>query len=78
MELESNRPIVRAAVLGDDDHAGVVADLAVIGIGVDPADRIAHVAERMRVGWLEDVLDWPHRFTAAFEDPGGALPFFEQ
>src|SRR4051812_20687010 len=78
MELESNRPIVRVAVLGDDDHAGVVADLAVLGIGVDPADRLAHVAERMRVRWLEDVLDWPRRFAAAFEDPGGALPFFDR
>jgi uncharacterized protein len=78
MELESNRPIVRVAILGDDDFAGVLADLAVVGVGVDPADRIAHVAEHMRVRWLEDVLDWPERFTAAFEDPSGALPFFDR
>ena len=38
MALESNRPIVQAAILGDDDHAGVVADLAVVGIGVDPGE----------------------------------------
>jgi hypothetical protein len=77
MALESNRPIVQTAILGDDDHASVVADLAVVGIGVDPVERIAYAAERMRVRWLENVLDWPHRFTAAFEDPAGALPFFD-
>ncbi|MGI5225412.1 ATP-binding protein [Actinoallomurus sp. CA-142502] len=75
MALASNRPIVRTAVLGDDDHASVMADLAVAGLGVEPPDRIAYAAERMRAGWLEDVLDWPDRFTAAFEDP--ALPFFD-
>ncbi len=31
----------------------------------------------MRVTWLEDVLDWPHRFGAAFENPAGGLPFFD-
>ncbi|MGH3377296.1 MAG: ATP-binding protein, partial [Actinoallomurus sp.] len=77
MALESNRPIVQTAILGDDDHAGVVADLAVVGIGVDPSERIAYAAERMRVRWLEDALDWPRLFTAAFEDPSGALPFFD-
>jgi uncharacterized protein len=77
MVLVSNRPIVRTAILGDDDHAGVIADLAMVAIGVDPADRISHVAERMRVTWLEEVLDWPHRFSAAFEDPTGALPLFD-
>jgi DNA helicase HerA-like ATPase len=76
MALESNRPIVRVAILGDDDHVEFDRDLAVIGVGLDPADRIAHVAERMRITWLEDVLDWPRRFTSAFEDPGGGLPFF--
>jgi hypothetical protein len=77
MALESNRPIVRTAVLGDDDHAGVVADLAMVAIGVDPAERVSYVAERMRVTWLEEVLDWPHRFSTAFEDPTGGLPFFD-
>jgi hypothetical protein len=48
-----------------------------VGVGVDPAERIAYVAERMRVTWLNDVLDWPDRFTAAFEDPTGTLPFFD-
>jgi hypothetical protein len=76
MALESNRPIVRVAILGDDDHVEFDRDLAMIGVGLDPADRIAHVAERMRITWLEDVLDWPRRFTSAFEDPGGGLPFF--
>jgi hypothetical protein len=75
--LEANRPIVDAAILGDDDHEGFVRDLAVVAIGVDPDERIADVAETMRVPWLEDVLDWPHRFGAAFENPTGALPFFE-
>jgi DNA helicase HerA-like ATPase len=77
MALESNRPIVRVAILGDDDHTGFVADLAVVGVGVDPAERITYVAERMRVTWLNDVLDWPDRFTAAFADPTGTLPFFD-
>ena len=77
MALESNRPIVRVAILGDDDHAGVTADLAVAGIGVDPSERVAYAAERMRVRWLQDVLDWPRLFTAAFEDPAGPLPFFD-
>jgi hypothetical protein len=77
MALESNRPIVGAAILGEDDHAGFERDLAVVAIGVDPDDRIGHVAETMRVPWLADVLDWPRRYGAAFEDPAGALPFFE-
>ncbi|MCW2944126.1 MAG: ATPase-like protein [Actinoallomurus sp.] len=77
MALESNRPVVSAAILGDDDHAGFVRDLAVVAVGVDPGERIGHVAERMRVAWLEEVLDWPHRYAAAFEDPAGPLPFFE-
>ncbi len=77
MALESNRPIVRVAILGDDDHAGVAADLAVTGLGVDPPERVAYVAEQLRVRWLEDVLDWPLRYAAAFDDPGGAVPFFD-
>jgi hypothetical protein len=77
MALETNRPIVSVAILGDDDHAGVEGDLAMVAIGVDRTDRTAYVAERMRVPWLEEVLDWPHRFSAAFEDPAGTLPFFD-
>ncbi|MFL5909190.1 MAG: ATP-binding protein [Gaiellaceae bacterium] len=77
MALESNRPIVAAAILGDDEHEDVERDLAVVAIGVDIPERIGYVAGRMRVAWLEDVLDWPHRFGAAFEDPAGALPFFD-
>ena len=77
MALESNRPVVDAAILGDDGHAGFERDLAVVALGDDPGDRIGHVAEAMRSPWLEDVLDWPHRFGAAFDDPSGPLPFFE-
>jgi hypothetical protein len=49
----------------------------VVAVGVDPDERIGYVAEAMRVPWLEDVLDWPHRYGAAFEDPAGTLPFFD-
>jgi hypothetical protein len=77
LALESNRPIVHTAILGEDDHAGFDRDLAMVAIGVDLPERLGHAAERMRVGWLEDVLGWPYRFTAAFEDPDGALPFFD-
>jgi hypothetical protein len=77
MALESNRSVAGTAILGDDGHAGFVRDLEVVAVGVDAGDRIGHIAETMRAAWLEDVLDWPHRFAAAFEDPDGALPFFE-
>jgi hypothetical protein len=76
MALEENRPIVDAAILGADDHAGFTRDLAVVGIGLDPGARAGYVAEALRAPWLEDVLDWPRRFGAAFDDPAGSLPFF--
>jgi hypothetical protein len=76
MALEANRPIVDAAILGDDEHAAFARDLAVAGIGVDPIERVGYVAEAMRVPWLADVLDWPHRFAAAFDD-SGPMPFLQ-
>ncbi len=72
MALEANRPIAGAAILGDDGHAAFLRDLAVAGIGVDPAERLGYVADAMRAPWLEDVLDWPNRF--GFDDPSA---FFE-
>ncbi len=77
MALEANGPIVDAAILGDDENEGFVRDLAVVAIGVDSGERVAHVADTMRVPWLKEVLDWPHRFGAAFDDPAGAVPFFD-
>jgi hypothetical protein len=38
--------------------------VAVVAIGLDVDEQLAHVAETMRVGsWLEPVLSWPARFV---------------
>jgi hypothetical protein len=78
MALAANRPIVRAAILGDDDHDAVTTDLTVVALGVDPQDQQTHTADRMRVPWLPEVLAWPDLYTTAFEDPSGPLPFFSR
>ncbi|MDL4772827.1 ATP-binding protein [Actinomadura xylanilytica] len=76
MELDRNRPLALTALIGDDDHEGFYRDLAVVAIGLDPDEQIAHIATTMRVtGWLEPVLSWPERFVAPFEDPSAGLPF---
>ena len=78
MELDRNRAIGQKAVLGDDDHAEFVRDLAIVAIAVDPDDQVRHVAAKMRVeSWLESVLAWPNRFVRSFGAGTGPLPFFE-
>jgi hypothetical protein len=65
MELEQNRRIAWNLLLGDDDHAGFVADLAAAMVGQDPGMRLAQAAAAMDVsGWLEVVASWPRRFVA--------------
>jgi hypothetical protein len=70
MELARNKPLACTAIFGDDGHKEFGADLAVVAIGVDVAERFGHIAEEMRIGsWLEAVLSWPDRFVKAVEVP---------
>jgi DNA helicase HerA-like ATPase len=70
MELAGNRPLACTAIAGVDDHEEFLEDLAVVTIGVDPDQRLAHIAEEMRIGaWLESVLTWPDRFARSGEPP---------
>nr|BFE85976.1 hypothetical protein GCM10020093_085770 [Planobispora longispora] len=42
-------------------------DVMTVTVGIDPAERLRHVAQTMGAGWLEDVLSWPHRFVLPFD-----------
>ena len=65
MELEDNRRIAWNLLLGDDDHAGFLADLAAVMVGQDPGSHLAQAAAAMDVsGWLAVVLSWPRRLIA--------------
>ncbi|WP_241682853.1 hypothetical protein [Actinomadura sp. J1-007] len=76
MELDRNRPLALTALAGDDDHDAFYRDLAVVAIGIDEPDQLAHIADTMRVeSWLEPVLSWPDRFIAPFGDPSSGPPF---
>nr|WP_242659225.1 ATP-binding protein [Thermostaphylospora chromogena] len=67
MEVDRNRALAWRAILGDDDHEQIQRDIMTVAIGVDPRDRLRHVAQTMAAGWLETVLSWPRRFVAPFE-----------
>ncbi|WP_245690833.1 ATP-binding protein [Sinosporangium album] len=67
MEIERNRALAWRAILGDDEHEATTADIMTIAIGVEPEDRIRHVAQTMGAGWLETVLSWPRRFVLPFD-----------
>jgi hypothetical protein len=67
MEMDRNRALAWRVLLGDDEHAGIQKDFATVAIGVEPRDRVRHIAQTMGAGWLETVLSWPHRFVLPFE-----------
>ncbi|RJL31022.1 DUF853 family protein [Bailinhaonella thermotolerans] len=76
MEVERNRALAWGVLLGDDEHESFQRDVTTVSIGVDPQDRIRHVAQTMAAGWLETVLSWPRRFVLPFEDTDAELTFF--
>ncbi len=81
MEVDRNRALAWRVILGDDEHESVQQDIATVAIGVDPRDRVRHVAQMMGAGWLEAVLSWPQRFVLPFEsgvDHDAELTFAEQ
>ncbi|MBO3747304.1 ATP-binding protein [Streptosporangiaceae bacterium NEAU-GS5] len=67
MEVDRNRALAWRAILGDDEHEDILHDTATVAIGVDPRDRIRHVAHTMGAAWLETVLSWPRRFVLPFD-----------
>ncbi|MDF5751774.1 ATP-binding protein [Spongiactinospora sp. TRM90649] len=66
MEVDRNRALAWRAILGDDEHEVVERDVMTVAIGVDPGQRLAHVAQTMAASWLEAVLSWPRRFVLPF------------
>ncbi|WP_371781050.1 ATP-binding protein [Streptosporangium subroseum] len=73
MEVDRNRALAWRVILGDDEHEGVQRDILTVTIGIDPDERLRHVAQTMGAGWMESVLSWPHRFVLPF-DAGTAEP----
>ncbi|GII02978.1 ATP-binding protein [Planobispora takensis] len=67
MEVDRNRALAWRVLLGDDDHSEVERDILMVTIGVDPSERLRHVAQTMGAGWLEGVLSWPNRFVLPFD-----------
>ena len=82
MASPRNRRLARLALLGEDERAGLAADLAAAALGVHPAARLAHAARLLGTGgrgpgpgWLEVVLAWPDRFIRPSRDTDtGLLP----
>jgi uncharacterized protein len=71
MEISRNRLRAWTAVLGEDDQAGFIEDLAEVAIGVSHTGQLRKVAGEMGVtGWLEAVLSWPRRFIVGADDLG--------
>ena len=78
---ERNRTRATVALLGDDDHAGFEADLAITGIGLGPRDRLRHAGRVMgiiaRDGRPElpgGALSWPESGSVW---PGGEPGWLE-
>jgi uncharacterized protein len=67
MEVDRNRALAWRVLLGDDEHEGIQRDVATVAIGVEPKDRVKHIAQTMGAGWLETVLSWPRRFVLPFD-----------
>ncbi|GAA4596068.1 hypothetical protein GCM10023194_67210 [Planotetraspora phitsanulokensis] len=67
MEVDRNRALAWRVILGDDEHEGIQRDVGTVAIGVEPKDRVKHVAQTMGAGWLETVLSWPRRFVLPFD-----------
>jgi hypothetical protein len=63
MEINRNRLLAWTVLLGDDDQAAFIEDLAAVAIGVSHRGQLRKAAGEMGVtGWLEAVLSWPRRF----------------
>jgi hypothetical protein len=63
-ELPGNRVLAWTVLLGDDDQAGFMQDLAAVGVGLEAGPRLRRAAGTMAAGaWLEVVLSWPRRFV---------------
>ncbi|GAA0985246.1 hypothetical protein GCM10009555_060340 [Acrocarpospora macrocephala] len=78
MEVDRNRALAWRVILGDDEHEGIQKDIVTVAIGVEPRERIRHVAQTMGAGWLETVLSWPRRFVLPFDgDTPAELSFAE-
>jgi len=69
MEVPRNRLVAWAALLGEDDQAAFIEDLAAVAIGVSHRGQLRKAAGEMGVtGWLEAVLSWPRRFIVGADD----------
>ncbi len=68
MEVSRNRLLGWIALLGEDDQAAFIEDLAAVAIGVSHRGQLRKAAGEMGVtGWLEAVLSWPRRFIVGAE-----------
>jgi uncharacterized protein len=69
MELARNRLPAWTVLLGEDDQAGFIDDLAAVAIGVSHRGQLRKAAGEMGIaGWLEPVLSWPRRFIVGADD----------
>jgi uncharacterized protein len=69
MEVTRNRLLAWTALLGEDDQAAFIEDLAAVAIGVTHTGQLRKAAGEMAVtGWLEAVLSWPRRFVVGADD----------
>jgi uncharacterized protein len=75
MEVGHNRLVAWTALLGDDDQAGFIEDLAAVAIGVSHRGQLRKAAGEMGVtSWLEAVLSWPRRFIVGADDQASISP----
>ncbi|MBB6471699.1 helicase HerA-like domain-containing protein [Sphaerisporangium rubeum] len=74
MEMERNRVLAWRVLLGDDEHDGIERDFATVAVGVEPRERVRHIAQTMAAGWLETVLSWPGRFVHPFDGDEESQP----
>jgi hypothetical protein len=78
MEVSRNRLIAWTALLGEDDQAAFIDDLAAVAIGVSHRGQLRKAAGEMGVtGWLEAALSWPRRFIVGADDQATSLPVRE-
>ena len=78
MEVTRNRLIAWTALLGEDDQAAFIEDLAAVTIGVSHRGQLRKAAGEMGVtGWLEAALSWPRRFIVGADDQASSLPVRE-
>ena len=69
MEVPANRIVAWTALLGEDDQAAFIDDLAAVAIGVSHRGQLRKAAGEMGVtSWLEAVMSWPRRFIVGADD----------